>query len=151
MRALRMKDVIEKVGLEQSTLYRLMECGAFPKPFELVPGRTAWLESDIDAWLAAKAGVDLEPPAAAPTENDRERLDELARKIASRLTPHALWDLAEVAEYLHRSEQHTRQWVITLDGFPRPVRIPSGKGAERPRPLWRAKDVIAWAESHIEQ
>ncbi|KVR86042.1 hypothetical protein WK27_15070 [Burkholderia vietnamiensis] len=93
----------------------------------------------------------MESSAVAPKESDRERLDELARKIASRLTPHALWDLAEVAEYLHRSEQHTRQWIITQDGFPRPIRIPSGRRAGRPRPLWRSKDVIAWAESHIEE
>ncbi|KWO06216.1 hypothetical protein WM26_31025 [Burkholderia cepacia] len=77
-------------------------------------------------------------------------MDELARKIASRLAPHALWDLEEVAEYLHRSAQHTRQWIVTLDGFPRPIRIPSGKSAaERAHPLWRAKDVIVWVESHI--
>ena len=150
MRALRMKDVAEKVGLGQSMLYRMIQAGTFLKPFELAPERTAWLESDIDAWLAAKAGIDLDPSAAALTKIDRERVDDLARQIASRLTPHALWDLAEVAEYLHRSEQHARQWIITLDGFPRPIRIPSGRGAERPRPLWRAKDVIAWAESHVE-
>lgn len=77
-------------------------------------------------------------------------LAELAEQIAKRLTPHALWDLAEVAVYLHRSEQHTRQWIITLAGFPHPIRLPSGKGAERARPLWRSKDVIAWAESHVE-
>ncbi|HDR9103036.1 TPA: AlpA family phage regulatory protein [Burkholderia vietnamiensis] len=152
MRALRMKDVSTKVGLGQSRLSRMIAAGAFPQPFEIVPGRTAWLESAIDAWLAEKAGVDVELPVGARRESDRERLDELARKIASRLTPHALWDLAEVAEYLHRSEQHTRQWIITQDGFPRPIRIPSGKSAtERARPLWRAKDVIAWAESHIEE
>ncbi|WP_241300842.1 helix-turn-helix transcriptional regulator [Burkholderia cenocepacia] len=56
MKALRMKDLSEKVGLGQSTLYRMIAAGTFPKPFELVPGRTAWLEEDIDAWLAEKAG-----------------------------------------------------------------------------------------------
>ncbi|OJA71098.1 transcriptional regulator [Burkholderia ubonensis] len=56
MKALRMKDVTVKVGLGQSTLYRMIAAGTFPKPFELVPGRTAWLEEDIDAWLAEKAG-----------------------------------------------------------------------------------------------
>ncbi|WP_319001887.1 helix-turn-helix transcriptional regulator [Burkholderia cepacia] len=118
----------------------MIAAGTFPKPFDLVPGRTAWLESDIDAWLAAKAGVDLGSTAAASTKSDRERIDELARKIASRLTPHALWDQAELAAYLHRSEQHTRQWIITQDGFPRPIRIPSGKNVtERALPLWRAK------------
>lgn len=151
MRALRMNDVAEKVGLGQSTLYRMIAAGTFPKPFELVPGRTAWLESDVDAWLAEKAGIAQNPPSA-PTKDEHGQLDELARKIAARLTPHALWDLAEVAEYLHRSQQHTRQWIVTQAGFPRPLRIPSGKSAtERARPLWRAKDVIAWAESHVEE
>ncbi|KUZ70789.1 transcriptional regulator [Burkholderia ubonensis] len=56
MKALRMKDVAVKVGLGQSTLYRMIAAGTFPKPFELVPGRTAWLEEDVDAWLAEKAG-----------------------------------------------------------------------------------------------
>lgn len=56
MRALRIKDVIAKVGLGQSTLYRMMAEGKFPKPFEIVPNRNAWLEEDIDAWLAERAG-----------------------------------------------------------------------------------------------
>ncbi|WP_321822103.1 MULTISPECIES: hypothetical protein [unclassified Burkholderia] len=80
-----------------------------------------------------------------------EELETLAGQIAAKVSPNALWHLAEVAEYLHRSEQHTRQWIITLSGFPRPIRIPSGKSAtERARPLWRSKDVIEWAESYVE-
>ncbi|WP_196788649.1 AlpA family phage regulatory protein [Burkholderia cepacia] len=150
MRALRMKEVVKKVGLGQSTLFRMINAGTFPKPFELAPDRAAWLEKDIDAWLARQAGQER-VSQSVPTKDESLRIDELARKIASRLTPHALWDLAELAAYLHRSEQHTRQWITTQDGFPRPIRIPSGKSAtERARPLWRAKDVIAWAESCIE-
>ncbi|MCA8026458.1 helix-turn-helix transcriptional regulator [Burkholderia cepacia] len=62
MKALRIKDVIAKVGLGQSTIYRLMAADQFPKPFEIVPKRNAWLESDIDAWLAQRAGrPDLMP------------------------------------------------------------------------------------------
>lgn len=56
MRAIRIKEVAAKVGLGQSTLYRMIADGRFPKPFELVPGRTAWIESDIDDWLAERAG-----------------------------------------------------------------------------------------------
>lgn len=84
--------------------------------------------------------------------NEVATIAELARRIAMCLTPHALWDVTEVAEYIHRSKQHTRQWIITQEGFPRPIRIPSGKsGTERARPLWRAKDIIAWADLHVEQ
>ncbi|VBB13363.1 helix-turn-helix transcriptional regulator [Burkholderia stabilis] len=67
MKALRMKDVTAKVGLGQSTLYRMIAAGTFPKPFELVPGRTAWLEEDIDAWLAEKAGK--RPVIERPADN----------------------------------------------------------------------------------
>lgn len=64
MRAIRIKEVIQKVSLSQSTIYAMMAKGAFPKPFELTPGRVAWIEEDIDAWLAAKAGRIA--PAAVP-------------------------------------------------------------------------------------
>ncbi|PVX84309.1 helix-turn-helix transcriptional regulator [Paraburkholderia unamae] len=66
MKAIRIKEVAAKVGLGQSTLYRMIADGRFPKPFELVPGRTAWIESDIDDWLAERAGK----KPAAPSERE---------------------------------------------------------------------------------
>lgn len=77
-------------------------------------------------------------------------LEDLAKKIAAALNPNALWDVADVAAHLHRSEQHTKQWIVKQSGFPRPLRIPSMKAVTNPRALWRAKDVIAWAESYVE-
>ncbi|TPQ31229.1 AlpA family transcriptional regulator [Cupriavidus pinatubonensis] len=64
MKAIRIKEVIQKSSLSQSTIYAMMAKGRFPKPFELSPGRVAWLEEDIDAWLAEKAG--RAPAAEAP-------------------------------------------------------------------------------------
>lgn len=64
MRAIRIKEVIQKVSLSQSTIYAMIAKGKFPRPFELTPGRVAWIEDDIDAWLAAKAGRD--PASVAP-------------------------------------------------------------------------------------
>ncbi|AVA32975.1 AlpA family transcriptional regulator [Cupriavidus metallidurans] len=62
MRAIRIKEVIQKVSLSQSTIYAMIAKGNFPKPFELTSGRVAWIEEDIDTWLAVKAG---RTPAAA--------------------------------------------------------------------------------------
>ncbi len=56
MRAIRIKEVIQKISLSQSTIYAMITKGEFPKPFELTPGRVAWIEEDVDAWLAQKAG-----------------------------------------------------------------------------------------------
>ncbi|AJX19956.1 AlpA family transcriptional regulator [Burkholderia pseudomallei] len=64
MRAIRIKQVIEKVSLSQSTIYKMMTEGGFPKPFQLAPNRVAWIEEDIDAWLAKKAGKE---PASEST------------------------------------------------------------------------------------
>ncbi|WP_447272459.1 helix-turn-helix transcriptional regulator [Burkholderia sola] len=101
-----MKEVTKKIGLRQSTLFRMINLGTFPKLFELVPGCPAWLESDVNAWLTGKA-----QRCAVSSERTDKRGTRADRRPSSkdRLTQHALWDLAE----LHRSEQHTRQWTIT--------------------------------------
>jgi len=59
MRAIRIKEVIQKVSLSQSTIYAMIAKDQFPKSFELTPGRVAWVEEDIDRWLAEKAGRPL--------------------------------------------------------------------------------------------
>ncbi|WP_258168447.1 AlpA family transcriptional regulator [Paraburkholderia sp. BL21I4N1] len=41
-----------RVGLGASTVYRYLAAGKFPKPVEIGGGRVAWLESEIDAWIA---------------------------------------------------------------------------------------------------
>lgn len=56
MRAIRIGEVIQKISLSQSTIYAMISKGTFPKPFELTPGRVAWIEEDVDCWLATKAG-----------------------------------------------------------------------------------------------
>lgn len=57
MNALNIKQVASKVALGQSTIYRLVAKGEFPKPFPLVGNRTAWLESDVDAWLETRVAL----------------------------------------------------------------------------------------------
>jgi prophage regulatory protein len=56
MRAISIKEVISKVSLSQSTIYALIAKGQFPKPFDLTTNRVAWVEEDVEAWLARKAG-----------------------------------------------------------------------------------------------
>lgn len=70
-----------------------------------------------------------------------------------------LWDAERIAEYLVRSPRVVRERVVTLPGFPKPIRIPSvqsgkhaGKGGRgKALPRWKAAEVIAWAESYREQ
>ena len=54
-RALRIKQVVEKIGLSEATIWRLSASGDFPKPIKLSRGCTVWLETEIDDLLESKA------------------------------------------------------------------------------------------------
>ena len=50
-RLLSKREVLERVGLTYPTLWAWMRKGKFPRSRE-VGGKIAWLEGDIDAWIA---------------------------------------------------------------------------------------------------
>ncbi len=51
MKILRMKDVIEKLGICRSSIYNLIKEGDFPAGFRIHKQSVGWLESDIDDWI----------------------------------------------------------------------------------------------------
>ena len=50
-RFIRLPEVVKKVGMSRSTIYRRMEEGAFPQSIKLSPKVSVWIESDIDKWM----------------------------------------------------------------------------------------------------
>jgi len=52
---LRAKHVAQKIGVSESTIWRLTQKGKFPAPVKMSPGCTLWCEREIEAWLASKA------------------------------------------------------------------------------------------------
>ena len=54
MRILRAKDVKEKTGLPESTLYMMINRDQFPAPIRLGARTTGWIEEEIDDWLVEK-------------------------------------------------------------------------------------------------
>jgi prophage regulatory protein len=54
-RLLRWPDVQDRVGICRSHANMLIKQNRFPRSISLTGGRAvAWLESDIDAWIAEK-------------------------------------------------------------------------------------------------
>jgi prophage regulatory protein len=49
---LKLQQVIERVALSKSTIYRGMDDGSFPRPFKLGSRMVRWLSDDIDAYLS---------------------------------------------------------------------------------------------------
>ena len=57
----RLPAVCEITGLSKATIYRLLARGEFPPRVKLSPRCVGWRVAEVDAWLAARAGVHEEP------------------------------------------------------------------------------------------
>ena len=57
LRVLTYGDLKPRKGLDYSrpTIAEMVEAGEFPAPLQLSPRKRAWLESEVDAWIAEKA------------------------------------------------------------------------------------------------
>ena len=53
-RLIRRPKVESKVGLGRSSIYERIARGEFPAPVSLGRRSVAWIESEIDAWIAAR-------------------------------------------------------------------------------------------------
>lgn len=51
---LRLPAVCARVGLSRSHIHRMEAAGQFPRRVKLSQAASAWVESEIDAWAAAR-------------------------------------------------------------------------------------------------
>jgi prophage regulatory protein len=54
-RCLRLGEVIVRVGLGETALRQMMARNEFPPSFKIGVRAVAWLETDIDEWIALRA------------------------------------------------------------------------------------------------
>ena len=53
-RIIRIKELLDVVGLSRSTIYRSMKKKLFPKPVKLTEGSIGWKESQINKWMKGR-------------------------------------------------------------------------------------------------
>ena len=58
-----------------------------------------------------------------------------------------LWSGDEVAQFLKRDRRTAMERIVVLPSFPRAIRLPTVPGGKG-QPLWKASEVIAWADSY---
>jgi len=51
---IRGKELKAKDGLPESTRYKLISEGKYPKPVKLGPRIAAWIEDEVEAWMAER-------------------------------------------------------------------------------------------------
>jgi prophage regulatory protein len=54
MKFLSISEVIARVSISRATIYRQLAEGDFPKPVRISMQRVAFVEKEIDDWIAAK-------------------------------------------------------------------------------------------------
>ena len=65
-RVLRLPQVLDRTGLTRSSLYRLHAAGVFPRRVQISERSVGWVESEVEAWLAARVSSSRPVPAADP-------------------------------------------------------------------------------------
>jgi prophage regulatory protein len=70
MRLLRLAAVEAKASIRKSEIYEQIRQGDFPRPVHPSPKSSAWVESEVDEWIARRIA---------------EREERLARKNQGRL------------------------------------------------------------------
>jgi prophage regulatory protein len=54
---LRIKNLKEDLGISESTIWRLIKKGDFPKPVKLSANCTAFKSDEVDAWKASRGAA----------------------------------------------------------------------------------------------
>lgn len=71
LRVLRPREVYERIGLSASRVRQLEAAGLFPRRFNLGAHATAWLATDIAAWLAERIEAGHKPQRVAASTSKR--------------------------------------------------------------------------------
>jgi prophage regulatory protein len=74
-RLLRLPDVLSRIGIKRSTLYRWIAEKKFPAPLRIGDRASAWLESDVATWInrrvAERDAARVRPAPALATPETR--------------------------------------------------------------------------------
>ncbi len=51
------RELAEKLGISETTIWRYGRAGLLPPPIRLGPGRVAWQSSAIEAWIESRSNT----------------------------------------------------------------------------------------------
>ncbi|WP_163560510.1 AlpA family phage regulatory protein [Halomonas sp. NO4] len=54
MKLIRRNVVLERCSISNTTLHRLIEAGKFPPAVMITSRRVAWVEHEVDEWIAQR-------------------------------------------------------------------------------------------------
>lgn len=70
MRLIREKDVLDRLGVSRATLWRWERLGITPARRQLGPQAVAWLETEIEDFIASRPTVGGQPETDIAVDED---------------------------------------------------------------------------------
>ena len=55
IKILRIREVMELLGIKRTTIYAMIKRGEFPEPIRLSPGAVGWRVDEITAWMESRS------------------------------------------------------------------------------------------------
>jgi len=57
LRLLNVREVMKKLDISRSQIYKMIEFEGFPAGIKLTPRRVKWIESELDVWILKRDRV----------------------------------------------------------------------------------------------
>jgi len=57
MKVLSANELIEKIGLSRTTIWRMERQGNFPKRIHLSPRRVGWILEEVEEWIETRSRI----------------------------------------------------------------------------------------------
>src|SRR5689334_10901740 len=115
MRLLRINEVVNRVGLGESSVLALVRTKDFPQPVPLSKRAVAWVEDEIEEWMKGRVSRRDGSSAPSPVEVEEHPLKTqtpqgttYAEAIRLRLSE-LQWTASSLAKEIGFSREHVRR------------------------------------------
>ncbi len=71
MQFIRIRQVLEMIGVSRTTLWRMVRAGTFPRPVRITERNRGYVRDTVEAWM--KTRTDGAPLAAEAPASERRR------------------------------------------------------------------------------
>jgi prophage regulatory protein len=85
-RLIETKELLARIPLDRSTIWRMVQAGQFPRPLQLTPSRIAWRWSAVVQWLTERERdpIEVRSYAARDSARDKHLASPRRRRAAAR-------------------------------------------------------------------
>ena len=85
MQFIRIRQVLEMIGVSRSTLWRMVQAGVFPRPVHITERNRGYERETVEAWMTARGEAGPNDLAAPLVVRRREARRAAARAALARL------------------------------------------------------------------